>query len=257
MVVRIFYRILRLESRHLFGLCVVDLPFLTEDGWDFGCFAGGKGWSRLIKLFAFLDGIPKLRLFLNKRSLVLSLFFVGPINSQNLTQLILVLGLCQETVQIIAQRINIQKLRISHASSLRVDRRYVVQIVALAVFLKLVLLRRTEDLLSLDWLVLFDGSAGVGSIAGVGSLHAVFQVVVGLLDLALAIVTFVGFAVIEVGVGDWCLVLVVLILVNGLLLGLRWHSKGHLRRWSLKPRPSLHWSFIPLLILIPDISLNL
>lgn len=123
MVVWTFYGVLRLEGCHLFGLCVIDLALFAEDCRNSGGLARGKGWARLKILFAFLDGIPKLRSFLNKRLLALSLFFIGPIDSQNLAQLILILGLRQETIQIVTQGIDIQKFRISHASSLRIDRR--------------------------------------------------------------------------------------------------------------------------------------
>lgn len=165
MVVWAFYGVLRLESCHLFGLCVFNLPFFAEDCWNFGGLARSKGWTRLIILFALLNGIPELRPFLNKRLLALSLFFIGPIDSQNLAQLILILGLRQETIQIVTQCIDIQKFRIPHASSLRIDRRNIAKVIALAIFLKLVLLRRTKHFMSLYWLVFLNRSANVSRFA--------------------------------------------------------------------------------------------
>lgn len=77
------------------------------------------------------------------------------------------------------------------------------------------------------------------------------------MDLAFAVVAFVGFAVVEVGIGNWGWIVVVLILITGFLFRLRRHSESHLLHGPLNHIPSHSSSLIPFLILIPNISLDL
>lgn len=257
MVVWTFYGVLRLEGRHLFCLCVIDLPLFTENGWNFGGLAWWKGWIRLIILSAFLYGISELRSFRNKRFLGLSLLFTGPIDSQNLAQLILIFGLRQKAIQIIAQCIDIQKLWIGHSSDLRIDRWNIAKVIGFSVFLKLILLRRTEYFLPLSWIVFVNGCAGFGSLAWGGSLHAIFEVIVCLHNLAFTVVAFVGFVVVEVWVRDRHWIGIVSILTNNFLLLLWRDSKSHFLHRSLNCTFFHFSSFITFLSFIPNISINL